>query len=125
MAAAGAPRLEVVALLVGVGVAAYLMWKAGNLTTTARNAAGQRVTAYEGAGAVGTLGAAANAASGGYLATLGQWLGGAVFDITHPGEVTPPPAAPLAAVPYVWGFIPYGQASFSDLAAPGGYLIRD
>lgn len=51
------------------------------LTRGATNAEGQAVTAYQGAGPVGTLGAAANAASGGYLATLGQWLGDKAFDV--------------------------------------------
>lgn len=134
MSAPSLPRAELLAVLVGLGVAAYLLPKLGgifsghnSLTTTATNAAGDRVSAYEGAGVVGTVGAAANAASGGYLATLGQWLGGAVFDLTHPapGDVAPTAPPPLAAGAYVWGSAPAGGASFSDLAAPGAYLIRD
>lgn len=46
------------------------------LTRSQSNAAGERVTAYEGAGVVGTVGAAANTASGGVLASAGQAIGG-------------------------------------------------
>jgi hypothetical protein len=75
--------------------AAYLLKKAasvpdavggiftGNnaITKNATNAAGEKVTAYEGAGILGTLGAATNAVSGGTLASLGQAIGGAVADL--------------------------------------------
>ena len=44
-------------------------------------------TPYEGAGVVGTLGNAANQVSGGVLADFGSWLGGKVYDITHPVEL--------------------------------------
>jgi hypothetical protein len=93
------------ALLLGVAVVAFLAWRAykaapeavkaagevvegiatGNnaLTQTATNAEGERVTAYEGAGIVGTVGAAANAASGGHLATWGGSLGSWIYDMTH------------------------------------------
>lgn len=84
---------------VGLAVAAYVLYKAvpkvaaavdgvvsgdNALTRGAKNAAGQRVTAYVGAGVVGTLGAAANTASGGYFSTLGQWLGGKAADAFLP-----------------------------------------
>lgn len=42
------------------------------ITKNATNASGERVTAYEGAGIFGTLGAATNAVSGGTLASLGE-----------------------------------------------------
>lgn len=42
------------------------------ITKNATNASGERVTAYEGAGILGTLGAATNAVSGGTLASLGE-----------------------------------------------------
>lgn len=45
---------------------------------------GDTVTAYQGAGVAGTLGAATNSVSGGALASLGEWLGGKVYDLTHP-----------------------------------------
>ena len=103
-----------VVLVVAAG-AAYWLWKhspvaqiagyvSGDnaLTKTATNAAGQPVTAYQGAGPLGTLGAAANAASGGVLATFGGWLGGAFYDLTHPGQgpaaTAPTPLTPLAGV---------------------------
>ena len=100
-----------VVLVVAAG-AAYWLWKhlpaaqvagyvSGDnaLTKTATNAAGQPVTAYQGAGPLGTLGAAANAVSGGVLATFGGWLGGAVYDLTHPGQGAAATApTPLAGV---------------------------
>ena len=64
------------------------------LTRSATDAAGKPVTAYQGAGVLGTLGAGVNAASGGWLASAGQWLGSAAYDWTH--SATSPPAAPPA-----------------------------
>lgn len=46
-------------------------------------------TAYEGAGVIGTLGAAANTASGGALASLGQKIGSGLFSIFGPKDTTP------------------------------------
>jgi len=40
-------------------------------------------TPYAGAGVVGTVAAAANAASGGTLRSIGEALGGWVYDVTH------------------------------------------
>lgn len=40
-------------------------------------------TPYQGAGVLGTLGAAANAASGGHLQSIGESLGGWIYDLTH------------------------------------------
>lgn len=37
-------------------------------------------TVYEGAGVFGTLGAGANAASGGGLEAIGEWAGGKIYD---------------------------------------------
>lgn len=53
------------------------------ITRNQTNAAGEKVDAYEGAGVVGTAGAAANSVSGGFLATAGQKVGGWLYDITH------------------------------------------
>lgn len=53
------------------------------LTQNATDFQGARVTAYEGAGPLGTLGAATNAASGGILASLGGWIGSAAYNLTH------------------------------------------
>lgn len=41
-------------------------------------------TAYEGAGVLGTLGAAVNQASGGFFETTGSKIGGWVYDLLHP-----------------------------------------
>lgn len=54
------------------------------ITQNQTNAAGQAVTAYQGAGVFGTLGAAANSASGGYLSSFGETLGGWAFDAFGP-----------------------------------------
>lgn len=43
-------------------------------------------TPYEGAGVLGTVGAAANAASGGVFQEFGEWLGGKTYDLLHPDE---------------------------------------
>lgn len=89
----------------GAAVVAYVLYRAvpkvaeavggvftGNnaITGSATNAAGDRVTAYQNAGLFGTIGAATNAASGGYLATFGEWLGGKTYDVLNP--------APLASI---------------------------
>lgn len=84
-----------VAVLAGVGLLLYLIAKGRDLTATATNAAGERVTAYEGRGVLGTVGAAANAASGGILASVGQWIGSTAYDLINPPQAEPaPPAAP-------------------------------
>lgn len=52
------------------------------LTRSQTNADGSAQTAYVGAGPAGTLGAAANSASGGWFSTLGDWIGTKVGDLT-------------------------------------------
>lgn len=47
------------------------------------NNAVTRGTVYEGAGVLGTLGAATNSASGGVFERVGEWLGGSIYDLTH------------------------------------------
>jgi len=42
-----------------------------------------RGTPYQGAGLPGTLGAGANAATGGLLERVGGWIGRTVYDATH------------------------------------------
>ena len=54
------------------------------VTQNQTNAAGEKVTAYEGAGILGTLGAGFNSLSGGGLATIGEKLGGWTFDLFGP-----------------------------------------
>lgn len=68
------------------------------LTQNATNADGSAQAGYYGMGPAGTIGAATNAASGGYLSTFGDWLGGIpgdVADFFHPAN--PPTAAQQAA----------------------------
>lgn len=108
----GPPTLgeaEGTVLLVAGGIALlavlYVLRKApgvlsgkNSLTANATNADGSPQTAYYGAGPLGTVGAATNAASGGYLSSFGDWLGGIpgdVADYFHP--VNPPTAAQQAA----------------------------
>lgn len=105
------------------------------ITRAATNAGGESVTAYQGAGVLGTLGAGANAASGGMFASLGQWVGGKVYDLTHdtPSNVTPNDSAAAAASRYAKPPITsstenppdqtgmmsfYTGASFKDLSDP-------
>lgn len=52
------------------------------LTANAANADGSAQTAYYGAGPAGTLGAATNAASGGWLSSFGDWIGTKLGDAT-------------------------------------------
>jgi hypothetical protein len=101
-------KIEGGVMLAVVAVAAFVAWRLvkaapeavkgvvtgdNALTQNATNAEGERTTAYEGAGIVGTAGAAANAASGGYLASWGESLGSWVYDMTHedydPNEPAP------------------------------------
>jgi hypothetical protein len=68
----------------------------GNNTVTqsATNAAGDATTAYQGAGIVGTVGAATNAVSGGVLASMGEAIGGKLFDWFGPSVDLTNRAAP-------------------------------
>ena len=70
--------------VVALVVVLYVFKKGASLTTTATDASGAPVTAYQGAGPIGVAGAAANAASGGWLATFGNWIGTKVGDATIP-----------------------------------------
>lgn len=54
------------------------------ITQNQTDAQGNAVTAYQGAGVAGTLGAAANSASGGILSSIGEWIGSKVADVTMP-----------------------------------------
>lgn len=69
--------------------------------TVSGNNAITRGTVYEGKGVFGTLGAATNSASGGGLETLGSWIGGKLYDLTHSDEdvTAPVPIAQFAADP--------------------------
>ena len=83
------------ALAIGVaGVVIYLLWnKAAAAGKAAADTVGGVVsgnnaitdgTVYQGGGLAGTVGAATNAASGGVLEKFGTWLGGSIYDWTHP-----------------------------------------
>jgi hypothetical protein len=86
-------------LLLGGGVAAVALWYIGRealavaggiitgdnaITQNQTNAAGERTTAYEGAGVLGTVGAATNSALGGIPASVGETVGGWIFDVFGP-----------------------------------------
>jgi hypothetical protein len=45
-------------------------------------------TPYQGAGVLGTAGAAANSVSGGLFQSIGDWIGGTAADIFQPSAVT-------------------------------------
>lgn len=80
-------------LAVGLAIVAGVVYFLGRkVITEAAAAAGGVVsgnnaltagTPYAGAGLAGTLGAAANAASGGSLQSIGEALGSWVFDVFH------------------------------------------
>jgi len=87
-------KVEGLAVLAGLAVGAFVLWRivraapgivSGDnaLTRGATDAAGNPTTAYVGVPIIGTAGAAANAASGGWLATVGEWIGSNAYDLTH------------------------------------------
>lgn len=57
---------------------------AGILSGNNAITASARTDAYQGAGVLGTLGAATDNLSGGVLSKAGQWLGSSLYDWTHP-----------------------------------------
>jgi hypothetical protein len=84
-------KLEGAGLLVGLGVAAFILYKVGgtlggllsgknSLTKNATDWNGNPVTAYDSVPVLGTLGAAANAVTGGALASVGEAIGSVAFD---------------------------------------------
>jgi hypothetical protein len=86
----------------GLDVGGGLVTGNNAITRRATNADNERITAYEGAGVLGTLGAATNAVSGGYLATFGQWLGDKAYDLLNPAPSAPPltPRTPAGHTAY-------------------------
>lgn len=56
------------------------------ITQNQTNADGEKVTAYEGRGVLGTIGAVFNSASGGIFASAGEALGQTIYDWTHNDE---------------------------------------
>lgn len=87
--AAAQPIQFAIGVGIVVGVAYFLVKHVG--TAAARAAAGivtgnnalTEGTPYADKGVVGTLAAAANSASGGSLRSIGEALGGWVYDVTH------------------------------------------
>lgn len=80
------------ALAIGVGgLVVYLLW---NKVAAAGKAVANvnKGTPYAGAGVVGTVGNLTNQVSGGTLASLGDWIGGSLYDLTH--SAYDPNAAP-------------------------------
>ncbi|HWI12109.1 MAG TPA: hypothetical protein VNU48_12325, partial [Burkholderiaceae bacterium] len=63
--------------------AAGLLTGNNAITENQTNAAGEKTTAYQGAGVLGTMGAATNSASGGVFASWGEDLGGWFYGATH------------------------------------------
>lgn len=66
-----------------VDVGAGLVTGNNAITKNQTNAAGIKTDAYEGGGIVGTAGAVVNSASGGTLASVGESIGGWLYDMTH------------------------------------------
>lgn len=96
-----------------------------SITQTATNAAGQPVTAYQGAGVVGTIGAATNAASGGMLASIGERIGGWVFDAFNPDPMASGAGQGTGAT-QASGWDYTGKAnSWAQLAAEDGWWPYD
>jgi hypothetical protein len=111
-------QVEGAGVLVAAAVAGLALWavyhygkKAATGILTGDNALtrnavdwnGNRETAYQGVPVLGTLGAGANAATGGALASVGDWLGSTFYDATHPYQnltgaaPSAPPATPPSA----------------------------
>lgn len=111
-----------------VGNAAAGIVTGNNIATqTATNAAGTPTTAYQGAGIVGTVGATVNHASGGVLASIGEWIGSTVYDLTHSAAPAAAPAAGAgqgtgATQPSGWDYSSTGQGlSWEQASAPDGW----
>jgi hypothetical protein len=78
-----------------VGIAYFLVKhvgaeaaKAGAGLVTGDNAL-TKGTPYQNKGVVGTIAAAANAASGNVLQSIGESVGGWLYDVTHPSDYDP------------------------------------
>lgn len=66
------------------GIGAGLVTGDNAITRNQTNAAGEATDAYQGAGVLGTLGAATNSVSGGVFASVGESIGGAIYDWWNP-----------------------------------------
>lgn len=87
--AAADPLQFALAAGVVLGVGYFLIRHAGNVAAktavgvVSGNNALTEGTPYEGKGVIGTVAAAANTASGGTLRSIGEALGGWIYDVTH------------------------------------------
>ena len=73
----------------------YYIGRHGKLTRSQTNASGVPTTAYVGAGPLGTLGAVANSASNGWLASAGESLGGWFYDVFNGNPFASPSTSPV------------------------------
>lgn len=73
------------AVVAGVGAAADATLTTATGVLTGNNVITQNAnsTAYQGAGVIGTLGAATDTVSGGLFSNIGQSIGSKIFDWTH------------------------------------------
>jgi hypothetical protein len=136
-------KTETILIGAGVLVAGFVLYKlttkaaavaggvlSGNnaLTQNQHNADGTPQTAYVGAGLPGTLGAAANTVSGGIFSSIGDWLGGGLYDLTHSDPMqqgpvqTVQPSTPAAVDKYLQGGnAPSGSGSYDMFTDPEGF----
>jgi hypothetical protein len=105
----------VIALAALVGIAYWVYSKAKTEVAAAANAVNNvnAGTPYEGAGVVGTLGNGANQLSGGALQSVGEWIGGTLYDwFGSDPEVTKQSA----------GFLPTRKTAVTDNFFDSGAL---
>lgn len=84
----------------GANVVSSSLWNSPGLASDPANI--NAGTAYAGTGVIGSVGHAADAASGGTLSSIGEWIGGGIYDLTHPNydpnaiaaDPNRPPVAP-------------------------------
>lgn len=82
--------------------AANLLTSDNAITRNQANWDGDKTTAYQGAGVLGTLGAATNSLSGGAFASWGENLGGWFYDRTHADPVAMPATVNTGSISGGW-----------------------
>lgn len=146
--------IKTVAVCGAAALAAYVGYQALKLgkgvitgdnavTRGATDASGKKTDAYVNVPVLGTVGAVTNAASGGYLASFGSWLGTSLFDVfnSDAGKVAnAPTGGPTTAsydetdrlmkrYPAPSGpdtvYAGTANSSFSDIARLGSYSSID
>lgn len=73
---------------IGSAATAVTDTAAGIVTGNNAVTAAARTDAYQGAGILGTMGAATDIASGGLFSRVGEWIGGKVADLTIADPIT-------------------------------------